>query len=111
MSYFVQKATLANGSLTANFNLLSGRTNLPENIILVYKGGAALESDELLNIYGYVPGEDTVITAGLVSQITVAADDAVRVDLSSAAKGCWKIQAAATALDAGDEIEVTVVTW
>jgi len=112
----IQNVVLENGSLTATVDLRQGvddgrGTTTPENIVMVYQGNSLIDGTETLDVQGYALGNDTVITALLVSQITVAASNVVKVDLSTAAKGCWKLLFTADALTAGEEISISILTW
>jgi hypothetical protein len=111
MGVRTQKVQLANGALTATVNLLSGGNVLPDNIVVCYQGSATLEGTETLDIQGYHLGCETVITTDLVAQITVAASNVVRLDMSSTAKGCWQLLFTASALAADETMDIAVTTW
>jgi hypothetical protein len=111
MGYMTQTAQLANGSLTATINLMKGGNKLPDNILVCYQGSSNLEGTEKLDIQGYDVGNSTVVTALLVAQITVAASNVVRLDMSSTALGMWKLLFTADALTAGETIDIAVTTW
>lgn len=111
MGVMTQDVILENGSLTATVNILAGRNNFPDNIIVAYQGNSLIDGTETLDIQGYHLGNSVVITTLLVAQITIAASNVVRLDMSSTAKGCWKLLFTADALTAGEEIKISVSTW
>ena len=111
MSYHKQDVVLENGSLNAEVNILAGRNTPPENIVVTYQGNSLLEGTETLDFYGYSLGNTTILTAVLATQVTPVASAVVKLDLSSAAKGCWKLRFVCDALTAGEEIAISVVTW
>ena len=112
----VHSVVLANGALTKDVDMRQGlddgRVNaIPENIMLIVQGNAALAGTEVVDIYGYAPGNTTIITAVVATQLTIAASNVVRVNITSTALGCWKLRFIADALDAGEEVAISVLCW
>jgi hypothetical protein len=107
----VQKITLTNTNQNDTVNLLKGGNHLPKNIMVAYYCNANVDS-ETLDITGkFFGGLDEAITANVVAQITMAANANVVVDLTSDAKGFWELTFTAGTFAAGEQVDITVLTW
>jgi len=114
MGYHVQHAQLvgtAAADETASFNILSGRTLPPENIMYVHQAAATMDGDETVNITGKMLGCDTAVTANVHAELTLTASEVIRLELSTEAKGFWQLTVTATELDADQTLDVWIITW
>jgi hypothetical protein len=111
MGVMTKKATLTATNLIEDINLLQGRNNFPENIVISYQGKAGNGGTETLDFNGFMLGNSTIVTADLIAQKTVAASNVVRIDASSTLKGIWKLRLTAVGLTAAEEIYVSITTW
>lgn len=91
-------------------NLLKGGNRLPDNIVVKYEFSATMD-DEDLNITGYVIGGSAINTALVTTEIAGSANLVGHVDLSTAAKGFWKLVFTLDTTITGEYVDIFVTTW
>lgn len=101
---------LSEGDLTKEVNIMLGGNVLPTYVIVTYECNANIDA-ETLDIYGQQFGASDYNTAVLVSQITQAAGAIVKVDLSTAARGCWRLKFVSGTLAATESTIVRVTVF
>lgn len=91
-------------------NLLKGGNSLPENIIVQYEFNENMD-DEDLNITGYLLGPNKLATALVSAEIAGSASLVGFVDLSTPAKGFWKLVFTVDTTITGEFVDIWVITW
>jgi hypothetical protein len=106
----IQTAQILAGTLTAEFDINQG-SDLPENIHVTYKV-SAMSGSEVMDITGRCPGQLTLLTAVLATQIDLKAGESTVVALDLSGKHPLnQLLFTATNIAAAETVDITVITW